>query len=209
MPPASTLLVDLGATLYRTQTWDNRAEIAKALGVHQQTVTPWLNYLEFYRAIQPGAEGISVSQDRLLSTIANYRAGQLRPHRPIPVAGSVEEIHDRLQEDGIPHAFCMFSAANRWAFFEPQRDVQLYIARSRRGDLKASLSDLRSDGDGPEAKLRAFMENPEKIATQPREGIPVTRPFQTVVDLRAHPEGGAHADFLETNLLPRLEDTAE
>ena len=36
-----------------------------------------------------------------------------------------------------------------------------------------------------------------------RDGHRVTTVFQTILDLRAHPEGGAHAAFLEAHMLDR------
>lgn len=209
MAPASSLLVELGELLYRKQEWSSRAEIAAAMNLHQQVITPWLNYLEFFRATRGQGGDIHVSEDRLLATIANYRAGNLRPARPRSVQTEPGEIHDQLDDAGVPHAFGMFTAANRWAFYEPHRDIHLYVPRSDRSTAREALERLRQERSEGEGRLQVFHETIEGVATQDRENLPVTTPFQTVVDLRAHPEGGAHADFLETNLLPRLRGSIE
>lgn len=209
MAPASSLLVDLGELLYSKQEWSSRAEIAQAMDVHQQVITPWLNYLEFFRATRKREGEVHVVEDRLLATLANYRAGNLRPERARPIEGEPSEIHTLLEEVGVPHAFGMFTAANRWAFYEPHLDVHLYVSRSDRGSVRDALNPVSPGGSDGGGHLQVFHESLDGLATQDREGLPVTTPFQTILDLRAHPEGGAHADFLETNLLPRLRGSLE
>lgn len=204
MARASSLLIDLGEQLYRQDQWSSRAEIADAMEVHQQVITPWLNYLEFFRVTREREGVLEVSHDRLLETLAAYRTGNLRPQRPRPIEAEPAEINEILEESGIPHAFGMFTAANRWAFYEPHRDIQLYLSRSDWSTAREALSPLSRTSREAGGQLQVFHETLEGLATQDREGLPVTTPFQTVIDLRAHPEGGAHADFLETNLLPRL-----
>lgn len=209
MSRPSTLLMDLGEVLFRRQEWSNRAEIADAMDVSQQVLSRWLNYLEFYRVLRVRDSTITVSEDRLLSALASYRAGNLRPERPKPIQGDAEEIHARLDSAEVPHAFGMFTAANEWAFYEPHRHVQVYVAGSDRTRMREALEPMRPQARQTRqtgSELQVFHEALEGVATQEREGLPVTTPFQTVVDLRAHPEGGAHADFLESNLLPRLEE---
>ncbi len=209
MARASSLLIDLGELLYRKQEWSSRAEIAQAMDVHQQVITPWLNYLEFFRATRKREGEVHVVEDRLLATLANYRAGNLRPERARPIEAEPSKIHALLEEAGVPHAFGMVTAANRWAFYEPHRDVQLYVSRSDRSSVRDALEPLSPDRSQGGGRLQVFHESLDGVATQDREGLPVTTPFQTVVDLRAHPAGGAHADFLEANLLPRLRGSLE
>lgn len=202
-------MVDLGELLYREPEWDNRARVADALDVRQQVISPWLNYLEFFRAIRERGSGLEVSESRLLSVLANYRAGNLRPERPVPIAGDAGEVHALLEDAAVPHAFAMFSAANRWAFYEPQRDVQLYLPRGEVSKLREALEPLEPTRSATGSELGVFVEALGGIAIEERDGLPVTSPFQTVVDLRAHPTGGAHADFLETNLLPALREASD
>lgn len=102
MSRPSTLLMDLAETLFRQQEWSNRAEIADALDVSQQVLSRWLNYLEFYRVLRVRDSTITVSEDRLLSALASYRAGNLRPERPKPIQGGAEEIHERLDPPRSP-----------------------------------------------------------------------------------------------------------
>lgn len=209
MARASSLLIDLGEVLYRRTRWSSRAEIAEAMDVHQQVITPWLNYLEFFRVTRERGDGIEVSEDRLLGTIAAYRTGNLRPERPSPITGDPEELRDRLEAADVPHAFAMFTAANRWAFYEPHNDIHLYISRRDRTKVREAIDSLQPSSGQGRGQLQVFHESIDGLATQQREGLKVTTPFQTVVDLRAHPQGGAHADFLENNLLPRLRREAE
>lgn len=204
MARTSTLLMDLAEALHMRQSWASRADIAREIGTSPGAAATWLDYLEFYRVIRRGATGLSVDVNRLISTMTAYRAANLRPERPTAISSSPDELHARLAEAGIPHVFAMFTAANRWAFFEPIRDIHVYLPRGSRSDLHATIEEPQARGRSASGELQVYTENLDALSTQQRDGYPVTSPLQTVLDLRAHPEGGAHAAFLEENLLPRI-----
>lgn len=198
--------MELAETLVGRTRWTNRREIADKMTTNRGTLAPWLDYLEFFRAIRETPAGLEVELDQLLSTMAAYRTANLRPARPRPIRGDVLRAHERLQETGVDHVFCMFIAANRWAFFEPTSDIQVYINRGDLSEAAEALSAPEPRGRRRTGTLQIFLENLDGLSHQRREELPVTSPLQTVIDLRAHPEGGAHADFLEKNLLPRLRE---
>lgn len=205
MPRTGTLLMELAETLVSRTRWTNRREIADEMATNRGTLAPWLDYLDFFRAIRGTSEGLEVHLDQLLSTMAAYRTANLRPARPRPIHSDVFRAHDRLVENDLDHVFCMFTAANRWAFFEPTSDVQVYVNRGDMSEATEALSASEPRGRRT-GTLQIFLENLDGLSHQRREDLPVTSPLQTVIDLRAHPEGGAHADFLEKNLLPRLRE---
>lgn len=206
MPRTGTLLMELAETLVSRTRWTNRRKIADEMATNRGTLAPWLDYLEFFRAIRGTSEELKVDLDQLLSTMAAYRTANLRPARPRPIHGDLFRAHERLQENDVEHVFCMFVAANRWAFFEPTNDIQVYINRGDMSEAAEALSASEPQGRRRTGTLQIFLENLDSLSHQRREELPVTSPLQTVIDLRAHPEGGAHADFLEKNLLPRLRE---
>lgn len=198
--------MDLAEALFREEQWSSRSALAREIGTSPGALSTWADYLEFFRVLRDRPGGLEVDRRRLLSTLTAYRVANLRPERPARIQGDVEEVHERLDAQGLPHTFGMFTAANRWAFFEPHRDVHLYVDRGHRREVMAALDDLRASGPGASGELQMYVENLDALSSQDRQGLPVTSPLQTTIDLRAHPEGGAHADFLEENLLPRLQE---
>lgn len=201
MPRTSTLLIDVTEALLERSTWPNRAEIARAVGTGQAALTPWLNYLEFFRVLRETGDGLEARRAPLLAILTAYRTANLRPERPMALRGDVHDVHDRLEAAGVAHLFGMFTSANQWAFYEAHRDVHVYLARSDRGAAVDALGDLLRDGRSRGGELQIYLENLDALGHAARGDLPVTSPLQTVVDLRAHPEGGAHADFLERNVL--------
>lgn len=205
MARSAELLLPLGQALFRQSRWPDRAALARAVGTSPGALAPWAQFLTFHRALRETASGVEADFDRLLGVLTAHRMANLRPEVPLDTVLDVRGVHAALQDRSVPHAFAMFSAANEWAFFEPRRDVHVYVPRSALPELRRSLGPGPRRGGGA-GVLQAYVEDPVRLDVQSRTGLPVTGPFQTVVDLRAHPEGGAHAAFLQANLLPRLRE---
>lgn len=199
--PASFLR--LGEHLYLRPEWRDRATIAREMRVHQAVLTPWLHLLFYQRVLRERDGVLRVDRSRLLALMTAHRMASLRPEAPFEAATDVNEAHHRLDAAGVPHCFGFFSAANLWSFFEPRSDVHVYVPRGFVAATRRALMPGASRTRRP-ATVQLYIEGLPGLARTERSGLPVTSPFQTVVDLRAHPEGGAHAAFLEANLLPRV-----
>lgn len=207
MARSAELLLPLGQVLFRQPRWPDRATLARAVGTSPSGLAPWTQLLTFHRALRETPSGVEADLDRLFGVLTAHRVANLRPEVPLATRMDVRGVHAALRDQGVPHAFAMFSAANEWAFFEPRRDVHVYVPRSALPALRRVLGPGPRRGGGS-GVLQAYVEDPARLDVQSRTGLPVTGPFQTVLDLRAHPEGGAHAAFLQTNLLPRLQEAA-
>lgn len=194
------LFLELVTELARRPEWPNRASLAQALDVGQGSVTPWLNWLLFHRAVTE-ERTLRVDRGRLLVAASQVRAASIRPEIPFATNLGEDEIHARLDEARIDHLLGFFTAANRWSFYEPRFDHHVYLAR---GNMRRVRELLATDVARARGSVQIYSEDPNSLLRQTRQGVPVTTPLQTVLDLRAHPEGGAHANFLEENLLPRL-----
>lgn len=201
---SSELLLPLGHALYLRPRWPSRVAIAAQLRTSPGALNPWVQYLTFHRAVREADHGLAADPDRLLQVLTAHRVANLRPEAPLRIAMDAREAHALFEARGVPHSLAMFSAANEWAFFEPRRDVQLYVPRAALPQLRRVLASVPARGAG-QGLLQAFAEDLDRLEVQRRGGLPVTSPFQTVLDLRAHPEGGAHAAFLQEKLLPRLQ----
>ncbi|MHB8586218.1 MAG: hypothetical protein ACYDDF_10355 [Thermoplasmatota archaeon] len=179
----------LGAATART--------MASTLHVPYTTLIEWWRHMEFHRAILVSGQGTQVDRPRVLQILAAHRIAQLTPATTRRISTDAAASARALRQGGVPHALGMLSAANEWAFFEPRRSVQLFVPPAH---LSQARHLLPSDPNGP-IQLELFRENLSRILTQRRGDLTVTTPFQTLIDCRAHPDGGAHASFLETQVI--------
>ena len=200
---SARLLPRLAESLFRGETWPSQAAIAESVGAAPGSLHPWLQALVYQRVLLSDDNGFRVDRDRLLRYFSAVRIAAMRPVRAFTTSLQPEEIHARLTEAGIAHAFGFFTAANLYAFFEPRREIQLFIAPGSREAVRLASAGRNLVGDDS-MRVEPFEEPLSQLGILARAGLPITAPLQTVLDLRAHPEGGAHADFLEKNLLPRI-----
>lgn len=140
-----------------------------------------------------------------MTLLTATRMTHIRPTAPFTTTLTLEEAHLALERARIPHVFGFFTAANRWAFFEDRQDLHAYVDRGRLRTAQAALSRKAPPRARP-VTVQLYVEPLRSIPVVMRGSLPITDVFQTALDLRAHPEGGAHADFLEKNTLPRLRD---
>ena len=172
--------------------------IATQLSIPYTTLIEWWRQFEFQRAIIPSPQGIRVDRPRLLQVLTAHRVARLTPRFDRGIAMDAHAVSTVLEAAGIPHALGMLSAGNEWAFFEPRRDIQVYVAADMLTRVRHALP---ASSPGP-FRLEVFSDNPEHLPIVTRNGVPVTNAFLTLIDCRAHPEGGAHANFLERSVIP-------
>lgn len=199
------LLPLLGRTLYLHPEWGTQTGLARRLNTTPSGVEPWIHWLSYHRAIRFESGRVHVDRPRLLTVLAAARMTNLRPVPPFTTTLSPTDIHDRLETERIPHVFGFFTAANQWSFFEPRSDCHLYVDRGRLRPVQRLLRQPAPTEQRP-TTVQAYLEPLSAMTAISRGGLPITGLFETILDLRAHPEGGAHADFLEKNVLPRLRD---
>jgi hypothetical protein len=150
-------------------------------------------------------DGLRFDEDRFLSYLTSLRVATLQPEPSFACPQSPDDALDRLQ--GTAFVTCMFTAGNSWAFFEPRRDLHLYVERRDLSRIR-SLIPRTSRAARQETQVQLYVESLNQVPHVDRQRRPVTTPLFTTIDLRAHPEGGAHAEFLRRNLLPRLRGDA-
>jgi hypothetical protein len=196
----------LGRLLFLEPQWPNQSELARRLETTPSAIETWIHWLAFHRAIRFESGRIEADRPRLLTLLAAARTANLRPAPPFTTTRSTAQIQELLHEQQVPHVFSFFTAANQWAFYEPRDDCHLYVDRGRMGVLRRLLGQREPPRRHP-TTVQAYLEPVATIQATQRDGLPITGIFETVVDLRAHPEGGAHAAFLEKNVLPRLRRT--
>jgi hypothetical protein len=200
MPPVrSDQFVRFGEHLARhTELGDSSAQaLSQTLDIPYTTVVEWWRHLEFQRAILVAARDVRVDRARLLQVLTAHRIARLSPSSVRSVAMDSRDVVRALSRENVPFALGMLSAANEWAFFEQRRSVQIYAPRQALADVRRLVP---SEEDGP-IRLEIFRENLAHLPVQRRGNVPVTSQFQTLLDCRAHPEGGAHAAFLETQVI--------
>lgn len=186
-----------GLALARKESVDPYA-VARDLGIPPSTTAGWVRQLRFHRALAPTEDGERVDRPRLYAFYTAHRVSRLDPVAEIGTALGAEALAQRLKEEGIDCVAAMISAANRWAFYEDHRDVQLYVGRRDVPRIRRLVP------PGPN-RLQLFAERLDDLPTATRP-MRVTDPFLTMIDCRAHPEGGAYADFLDKNVFRRTRD---
>jgi hypothetical protein len=201
MRPSSQILYAFAEAVFRGQQFHDRADLARALGTTPSAVAPWAHRLAFHRILRDSPQGLTFDEDRLLNYLTSHRQANLQPQPEFFVPMAPEDAINRLA--GLPHVLCMFTAGNRWAFFEPRGDLHVYIDRANVPALRRRLVRARRRGR-QDTRVQIYIESLSTISHIDRTGQPTTTPLFTTIDLRAHPEGGAHAEFLRQNLLPRL-----
>ena len=169
--------------------------IAREFDLPTSTVAGWLRQMRFHRALAESPSGERVDRPRLYSFFTAHRVARLDPIAEIPTDMDTPALARHLDDHGIPHALAMISAANRWAFYEDHRDTQLYVGRRDVPRIRRLVIPGRN-------RLQLFAERLDDLPTATR-GARVTDPFLTMIDCRAHPEGGAYAEFLDKNVVRR------
>lgn len=195
----SSEFVRFGEHLARhTELGDSSAQaLSQALDIPYTTVVEWWRHLEFHRAILVAPRDVRVDRARLLQVLTAHRVARLSPSSVRQVSMDARGIARALTRASVPFALAMLSAANEWAFFEQRRSVQIYVPRQALADVRRLVPQEDEGG----VRLEIFRENLAHLPTQRRGSIPVTTQFQTLLDCRAHPEGGAHAAFLESQAI--------
>lgn len=171
--------------------------IAQELGVPYTTLIEWWRHLEFHRALLVSPGEVRVDHPRLLQVLTAHRTARLTPRVARPIALDAHGVARELTAANVPYALAMLSAANEWAFFEPRRSIQVYVPTRELTRARAALPLVQ---DAP-FSLEVFGEDPAHLPTARRGRVIVTSQFLTLLDCRAHPEGGAHANFLERNVI--------
>lgn len=205
MARGNQILYAIAEAVFKGQRFTDRSHLARALGTTASSVAPWAHRLAFHRVLQDSSEGLRFDEDRFLSYLTSLRVATLQPEPEFVTPVSADDALGRLR--GFANVTCMFTAGNSWAFFEPRRDLHVYVDRSSLPQLRAALPRSRRPAAN-EMRVQVYVESLDQIPHQDRQGHPVTTPLFTTVDLRAHPEGGAHAEFLRRNLLPRIRGTS-
>jgi transposase-like protein len=171
------------------------AQVAREVDAPLSTINEWLRQLRFQRALLTAPQGEIVDRTRLLQFYAATRMARLYPVKTFQTTLTSADLSQALRRESVPHALAMLSAANEWAFFEPRRRVEIYLGR---GDI-SRVTDLVPQGGG--VAVDVFAENVAELPVETRGRAVFTNAFLTIIDCRAHPEGGAHAHFLEQSVM--------
>lgn len=206
MARGNQILYAIAEAVFRRQRFRDRSDLARALGTTASSVAPWAHRLFFHRILQDNPDGLRFDEDRFLTYLTSLRIATLQPEPEFTTELSPDDALGRLR--GFANITCMFTAGNSWAFFEPRRDLHIYVDRASLPLLREAIPRSRRP-EFKDTRVQVYVESLDQIPHMNRQGHPVTSPLFTTIDLRAHPEGGAHAEFLRRNLLPRIRGQPE
>lgn len=130
------------------------------------------------------------------------RIGFIDPKRKFKVRLDLSQIGEWLEQHQIRHVFAFTTAANQWAYFEPDPTTHIIIDRNdlqRLGRIIKPESPPASTDrrKSPVKHVNVFADNLELLDATNARGLNLTTRIQTWIDLRHFPHAGAHAAFFQ------------
>lgn len=164
--------------------------IGELIQVPQPSVYEITRWLKYHRAIvQEGGYWVPDAH-RLLGLVASTRRGDVVPARTLSTDGDAVRVHQILDRHQVRHAFGYLTAANLHLYYQPEPRIQLLVPSNQVTTARRALP----EGDRP---VEIYARDLEHTGTQVlADGLPATDLLETAIDVRAHPDGGPHADIL-------------
>lgn len=180
--------------------------VAGATGVSFQTASGVLRFLEFHGAVSPGRPAERLHWRRLADIASALRLPFIDPKRALEGDNDARTLAKGLQARDVPFAFGFTTAANLWAFFEPDPATHIIVARPALKDAVAALKTAHGASSTKRAPgpIVLFADDLELLDLDQLRGLPVTSLLQTWLDLRQFPHAGAHAAFFQEVLAERF-----
>ena len=180
--------------------------LAARTGLSPAVANDVLRFLRFHGAIaSSGAK--AVRWRRLAGLASQLRLADIVPSRIVKADVGAEEAYHRLRQHGIPAVLCFTTAANRWAYFEPDPAVHITVPMRKAASGVLALQ----EGDGSRTKgaleIHLYEDDLESLDTEDLGGLRLTSRLQTWLDLQQFPHAGAHAAFFE-QIVARLHPEA-
>lgn len=171
------------------------------LGVPTATGYRIFRFYAHHGALRSSRAGMEVDHRKIVTLAGGLRADRAVPDRELtkcpPLAAAARVLGDK----GIAFVAAFRTAANRIGYFEPAETMSLYVGRPEQRELARLLT-----VPGQSGRCHLHHEDLSRLeAVRDADGIPITSPMQTLLDLAADPLGGAHRSFLEELLRRRGE----
>ncbi len=160
-------------------------------GVSQRAASDTMRFLEFHGGLSSRRE---IRWRRTAEILGMLRLAAMNPARSVSTALDGPAACAALQEAGIEAALGFTSAANAWAFFEPHRDLQVFISRGLASRAAAVLNDAALHG-APDHEVTLFVTDLNATSITTLKETRITSRLQTWIDLAHFPRAGAHEAF--------------
>lgn len=190
MPPVSANLETIARFLLRHEEF-TISDLADRLGVPQASVYEVTRWLRYHRALFLGEGRWVTDVPRLLDLLAATRLRDVVPARTLSTRLDLAGLHKALTAADIPYAFGYLTAANLHLYYQPEPRVFMFVQRGQ----ATSARRLLPDGERPLQLFERDLTRPEPATAS--NGLRMTDLFETAVDVRAHPDGGPHANLLQ------------
>lgn len=177
--------------------------IAADLSMTPASVNEVLRFLRFHSGIGP-RPGNEVRWRRVAETFSHLRLAAMMParqlHGPVDAHGAAE----LLDAAGVPHVFAFRTAANLWAYFEPEPQTHIIVSPTHLKAAKEALEgETTNRSRAPNTNL--FADDIRSVPNTLRQDLQVTDRLMTWIDLRHFPFAGAHHAFFESVIMDLYE----
>jgi DNA-binding CsgD family transcriptional regulator len=170
--------------------WESQRQIADAADLTPPQVNVVLHHLQFQRLAKIRSEGVLIDRHALQEFFVNLRRTRLAPVAEV----RAEKTAAELQADGGRAVLGLFTAANLHAPFENRNAIDVIVPPGTGRGFAAGVR--QAEGT---VTVRVFEDSLKSLETARRpEGV-LTSPLQTILDLKAVPEGSRFARFLASN----------
>lgn len=164
----------------------SRLGIPKAMGYKV------LRFYTFHGAVHTTRTGMQVDPREVVRLAGALRMDRAVPDRTLTRAADPVRLGEALDEQGIPYALGFQAAANRIGYFEPGPALDLYVPRDRQDMVHDLIVSHRTAGE-----TRLHYESLDRLdIVEDADGVRITSPIQTLLDLATGSHGSAHLAFL-------------
>lgn len=167
--------------------------VANRTGLAFTSVNDILRFFRFHGGITAGTRP-RVRWRRLAELTSHLRLPDIVPARTTSTTLPPAEISHHLNKHGIRHAFGFTTAANRWAFFEPDPTAHLIVAPRHAKHTVDLLKKHDAQGD---STVQVYVDDLDALRIEIFRMMPLTSRLQTWIDLTVFPHAGAHAAFFD------------
>lgn len=186
--------------LLRQDRPDRPLDLFRQNGIPKSQGYRILRFYEYHGAVRT-SRSIETDPRRILTLQGGLRAERAIPDRNHSRGPPLELARELLEENAIPYAIGLQTAANLHAYFEPAGAHTIYVGRPKTTTATTFLSQveqvLATDGPSSSAQpYELYLDDLDRLDVQDGPRGSMTSPLQTLLDLCLHGRTAAHRGFL-------------
>jgi hypothetical protein len=167
-------------------------DLFRRLGIPKATGYKVLRFYTFHGAATTTRSAIVADAQEVIRLAGALRMDRAVPDHTLTHSMGPEALAAALAKNDVPYALGFQTAANRIGYFEPSPAVDLYVAREHQETVRDLVAGHKNAGE-----TRLHYEPMERLEVMDDgDGVRITSPIQTILDLATASHGSAHQAFL-------------